>query len=254
MISGKKRGPRKEQRILKDHKKIGKKFVPPLAQLGLTDVYWVNDILPELFWMALLNERHGLAHGAKLCVELAKAAMATKRGRRKPWFGTMSSYVKLTDNQKRRIVVAVEDLGLLQDLRAGLKPLVQCYPECPLSFLFGNSLPKGPRTVADLEFIKGTLESLFDRRGEAATWCQANAIYIAFVTDKLKVAKGLALADFPEIQDFPNTDKSRLIASAVRAMVTGFFGEGLRDEKAGWSKYFWNRGLELENCYFPRRE
>ena len=81
------------------------------------------------------------------------------------------------------------------------------------------------------------------------------------MTDKLKVAKGLALADFPEIQDFPNTDKSRLIASAVRAIITGFigeglgfFGEGLRDEKAGWSKYFWNRGLELENCYFPRRE
>ena len=32
--------PAKPKAVLGDHKRVGKKFIPPMAQLGLTDVRW----------------------------------------------------------------------------------------------------------------------------------------------------------------------------------------------------------------------
>lgn len=86
-----------------------------------------------------------------------------------------------------------------------------------------------------------------------ATLAQANAIYIAFVTDILKVVRGVsALEDFPDIADFPNTEKSKRVAASLYPMINGFMGNFLTENGyihyTPWSRYFWNRGLQLERC------
>ena len=61
--------------ILSDHKRIKKKLVPPILQIGkFHEVKWVDYILPELLWLGLLNEFHGLKLGAELGLSLANAA------------------------------------------------------------------------------------------------------------------------------------------------------------------------------------
>ena len=72
---------------------------------------------------------------------------------------------------------------------------------------------------------------------------QANAIYVAFVTDKLKVQRGTALANFPAVEKYPETDESRLVASSIRATINGFFGEMFLGKSTPWARYFWNRGI-----------
>jgi len=46
--------------VLADHKKVGKKFIPPfIATLGpIQEVLWVNDLVPDLIWLELLNSEH----------------------------------------------------------------------------------------------------------------------------------------------------------------------------------------------------
>jgi hypothetical protein len=73
---------------------------------------------------------------------------------------------------------------------------------------------------------------------------QANGVYIAFVTGKLQVARGLSLANFPAIEKYPETEESRRVASGVRMVVNMFIGMA-RQSPNDWQKYFWNRGLEL---------
>jgi hypothetical protein len=90
---------------------------------------------------------------------------------------------------------------------------------------------------------------LFDRKGEEATFTQANALYIAFVTEKLKVTENVILAGFPKIQDYPNTEISKQIASSVRATTNVIFGGDILTA-TDWPKYFWNQGLHLEPCNF----
>jgi hypothetical protein len=60
------------RRILANHKQVGKRFIPPfVATLGpLSEVRWVDDVLPELLWLALLNHQHGWKDGADLCLVL----------------------------------------------------------------------------------------------------------------------------------------------------------------------------------------
>ena len=62
--------------VLSDHKKVGKKFIPPIIdKLGSTfqETSWVKFSIPELVWIALLNYRCGYKDGADLSLSLAKA-------------------------------------------------------------------------------------------------------------------------------------------------------------------------------------
>ena len=78
---------------------------------------------------------------------------------------------------------------------------------------------------------------------------QATATWLAFDAERLKVSAGLALADFPRIEDYPKTDQSQRIAASIRATLNQMFGElDLMASGTNWPIAFWNRGLELEPC------
>jgi len=238
--------------VLSDHRRVGKRFIPPFFQTsgGLVEVRWIDTILPELLWLGLLNDRCGLEKGAALSVSMTRAALRSKGQENRILWAATSAFTSLTDDQKTSIVQALKASGDLEALRYALMPLCQFYPECPFIFIFGSSPhphPDPPR--AGLAWLKAVLKTLFDRWDKPGTLVQANAIYIAFVSDILKVVKGLSLANFPAVADFPDTEESKKIASGCRAIVTSFFGGGpLYDMSASWPRYFWNRGLELDPC------
>ena len=77
---------------------------------------------------------------------------------------------------------------------------------------------------------------------------QATAVYLAHTGGWLKLRGDSALADFPEVERYPNTEKSRLVASSVRAALNGLM---VTMPSSDWPRYFWNRGLELEPCTLP---
>ena len=70
----------------------------------------------------------------------------------------------------------------------------------------------------------------------------------------LLVNKGLSLANFPEVANFPRTEESKKVAGAVRGTCSFLFNDTFYDKKSFWPSYFWNRGLEIEKCDFPFME
>ena len=70
--------PVRKREVLGDHKRIGKRFIPPfLYQLGsLSEISWVNEIMPEILWIGLLIEHFGYQRGVELGLHLSKAAVA----------------------------------------------------------------------------------------------------------------------------------------------------------------------------------
>ena len=245
MVAAKKNAPR----VLADHKKVGKKFIPPfIAELGpLSEVRWANDLVPELIWLALLNEGHGLKTGVDLARRLALAAVDARGEKRASWFALASAFAKLEASERKAVVAKLEEDGAAEQIREALSPLLTFYPECPLNFLFAD-VPKSADT--SLEKFKDVLMVFFDRQDTLATFGQATAVYIAFVSNMLKVFKGLALANFPAIEEFPNTEESQRVASAVRSTVMMFYGNFKTEHSAAWISYFWKRGLDLDDCKF----
>jgi hypothetical protein len=243
---------KKKAGVLADHRRAGKRFIPPFFQIPgtLFEVRWVDTILPELLWLGLLNDRYGLAQGAALAVSIARAALNSMGQERRIFFAATSAFTRLSDEQKARVVRSLELSGDLQSLKDGLTALSEFYPKCPLNFIFGSSPSTRPDgSKGNLSWLKDVLKTLFDRWDKPGTLVQANAVYMAFVSDMLKVAEGLSLANFPAVAEFPDTEESQRVASGCRAMVTTVFGDGpWYDKSASWPRYFWNRGLELDPC------
>jgi hypothetical protein len=52
----------KDRKILPGHKQIGKRFIPPMKQIpNMRQMSYVNDMLPELIWLGLINDRWAAA-------------------------------------------------------------------------------------------------------------------------------------------------------------------------------------------------
>jgi hypothetical protein len=236
-------------RVLSDHRKVGSRFIPPfvdkLGQIG--EVRWLDGPLPELLWLALLNHRYGLRKGADLGLRVAKEASLIAASEKKVWFAPASAFGTLTSDQWSRVIAGLGSSGDLAAVQDALLPLVGLYPACPLSPLCGDRISPDANYQAYLDDFKRILAGLFDKTTKEATLMQANAIYIAFVTDKLKVARHLSLANFPAVAEYPDTEEAQRIGSSIRASIGAFFGHGELQSSA-WARYFWNRGLELDGC------
>lgn len=252
-----KKANRTEQKtaVLSDHKKVGKRFVPPFMQLGnFHEIEWVRNTLPEVLWLGLLNYNCGLKDGSDLAVSLAKAAVRASAAHPQKWHAPMSSYSLLTGSHKTEIIKILGAEGSLPSLKEALIPLVAFYPECPVTFLFGDNPPCIEDSPMKLEDFKSFLAQMYNKYEKPATLAQANAIYVAFATDMLKVVRGSSLAEFPAIANFPNTEKSKRVAASVYASIPAFIGKFLDQNFDGkqseWSAYFWNHGLDIEPCSF----
>jgi hypothetical protein len=239
----------KSKKVLSDHKRIGKRFIPPMGQIpNLTEISWRKEIIPNYLWIALLNQLYGHTKAAELCVDFANIAIqVADKAKYEGWFSAISSYCIFSDDQWEQIISLLEGKELIEYFRHAFRELVNYYPECPLKFLFNEDLDH-QEDSAWLKDFKKLIEKLIDRTSEEATFVQADAIYIGFLTDKFKVPKDSPLADFPKIQEYPFTEKSKMIASGIRATINSIGGLEIKAAKFDWAGYFWNRGLEIEGC------
>ena len=181
---------------------------------------WANDLLPDLLWIGLLNAEHGLQRGADLARQLALAAVGASGEKPRKWFALAGAYDALDPMEQTAVIAALQASGVLEDIRRALRPFPHFYPSCPLNFLYD-----APVSAEDglLQKFKGVVESMFDRWASTGTFVQANAVYIAFTSDMLKVFKGLALANFPAIEEFPNTEESKRVAASVSEICSEDF-------------------------------
>jgi hypothetical protein len=238
---------RNQSKVLSDHRRIGSRFIPPLIhKLGQPqEMSWVDTRLPELIWLALLNQRYGVMRGAELALEIARAAIDSLGPAKKIWFAPMSAYANLTEEQQLAVVTNLKKYDL-SDLRAGLAIFADFYPYFPMGFLIrGGTRNECP--VAGLSDLKTLLRDSFDKTSKVATLMQANAMYIALVTDMLTASPGIAFANLPAVADYPETEESERVGASVRAGIMGLFGMSY-ENSSPWPGYFWNRGLEIDDC------
>lgn len=241
-----------KKKVLQDHKRQGKKFIPPFTHMlgPMREVSWVKTVLPELLWISLVQDHYGLSEGVKLITELARAARKCSESKTSRIFGTISSFNELNDDEKASLRNALATSGALISVQKGFLPLVAFYPECPLKFLFliVPSIPDQSRE--NLEKLKSLIENLYSKTSNNSTMTQATMVWLAFDSGSFKVFEGSILANFPEIEKYPHSELSRTLAASIRSAINIFFSDKLYSENSGWPDYFWNRGFEIDRCYF----
>lgn len=195
---------------------------------------------------------YGVQAGAEMSLAMAKTACEIVGPEKRIWFGSASAFSQLSRSEQQLFILKSKEQGYLEHILHALYPLLRFYPDCPLNFLYEGVYAVFNNADEILPGFKNFLRKVGDRHGTPGTLMQANAVYIAFVTEFLFVKEGLALANFREMENFPKTEASQRVASSVRSAVSSFFNSVNYDKASPWPKYFWHRGLELEKCEVMR--
>lgn len=240
------------EKVLQDHKRQGKTFIPPFQHIlgPLKEISWVKTMLPELLWIALIQEYHGHHEGVALITRFTRIAQKCSPLEKKRIFATISSLGKLTKGEQACLQSELAASGDLFEIQKAILPLIAFYPECPLGFLYTNKPTLTREEKRNLERLKTLVEGLYDKTSRDTMMVQATAIWLAFDSGALKVFEGLALANFTEIEKYPHTELSEKVAASIRSSIYIFFTEPHYPASSDWPRYFWSRGLEIDGCYF----
>ena len=113
-----------KRRVLQGYRQEGKRFIPPFLQHMpiMAESRWMDDRVPELIWIALLNHVFGPKVGTAIALSVAKAA-AKCDGTAKRAFASISDYVELSDEQRHCIRSEVSEEEMLDKAGQGLGSL-----------------------------------------------------------------------------------------------------------------------------------
>lgn len=239
------RQPQAKPAILSDYKKVGSKFIPPFGhKLGpIQGFSYARQTLPELIWWDVIIDK--TSH--KFAADLA-AAIAThfkNRNQTCTWWGFTSDYSQLSHAQWDDLKKTLSEQRMLPPLQGALKDFLELYPACPLIKFLDYRLA-GSIDIAYLSRFEKRLAEAEDKRSRPAVLIQSQVVYMGFVIGKLDVKEGLSLAEFPEIEKYPDTELSLQVGASVCAAVNVFAGQMLADySQDEWAQYFWNRSYEF---------
>lgn len=234
--------------VLSDHRRQGKKLVPPFVHYfgEISEVSWIKKGLPEYIWLALLHENLGDRMAVETVTTLTRTCRRSQEDLEHHVFAAASSYLRLSESLAVGIREELASNGSLFDLQGSLSPLVTVYPKCPFACLFTRLIDGD--TTASLRHIRRIATELYDRTSSICTKTQASAVWLAFDAGVLKVKEGLSLARFPEIEDYPATAISRQVASAVRSTINMFLGNTDLVPHSDWPGHFWNTSYKISPC------
>lgn len=130
------KGKRKKRNLLAGHQQVGKRFIPPLKQLPIaSSISYVDDMLPELVWLGLINERHGYIPSARIMEQCFLSADSIVTKETSGNLALLSTYTKFNEEQKDALRDRLSQAGILKLLQDTIAPLTILYENCPISFL-----------------------------------------------------------------------------------------------------------------------
>jgi hypothetical protein len=243
---------KKSGKVLGSYQKVGTKFVPPLLQkLKFDYTSWTSLTMPELVWWDVLVDKGSHRFAASAAEEIAK--YFRDKGAQDHWWAFVSDYSHLFDEDASALTAHLSEINILPRMIGSLSDFLYLYPDCPISKLFGPP----PTSLIDPNYLlrfEARLEELEDKRSRIGVLVQAQAIYMAFISDRLHVRADLALADFPEVENYPSTEKSIEVGASVCAAVNMLASELPKYPDDSWVQYFWKRSLELRPLDFLHLE
>lgn len=241
---------KKSSKVLQDHQRKGKLFIPPLLY-KLGDIHtssYLKQILPQLVWWDIISWKTSLKTTALIAKYFCDFFRALQEFSH--WWAFASNYYDLNDEKVDELKAHLHHNEVFEILKNSLHDFLLLYPACPLNKIF---CVKGTEFHDPnfLENFKIRISDLFDRRSINAIQMQAQAVYMGFLSGHLKVNSSTSLAEFPEISKYPTTPNSIKIASSICALLNGITGIQLSPyQQDQWATYFWNRGSEIDPIDF----
>lgn len=232
-------------RPLDGYARIGKRFIPPMKQLpGLQEYSYVKDMLPELIWLGLINDRKGYKFGAVVLETVVELTKGWSKRDSRVNYAMQSAYKGLTTAQSTEIVEAFKKRGMLEDIQYALAPLVLLYDGFSMAF-FGP-----PPTVISEEALvfrmKESVKKHLDRHQTPGIVLCGSLLLTRLAAGTIHFAQHINIPDLNAVIEAPDSEEAKRAAAFIRASAMAEVG--MLDFPYTWNRYFWNRGAELAPC------
>ncbi len=239
------------KKILSDHKKIGKKFIPPfLYKLGnIKLMHWKDIFLPELIWIALMHEKLGLRRAIEVTGKICEASITLwgEETQDRPLLILISNFYALSESDTQKLILAFDKFNILIDINYSIEDLIYLYPKCPLkNILISKEVNINHKEKVD--YFKKILNKYFIRGNKESNLLEATTLSMLWNSGKFKYTNGVKPPNLNILIEKQSKDEEyEKVASSVRASIQSL-GLMLWDKDSEWPSYFWNRGLELDEC------
>ena len=237
--------------ILRDHKRKGKKFIPPLMQFP-TNIRtgYINNMLPELVWLGLLNEQYGYVSAARIMEKIFVNAKSVTDSTQHGNFALISTYKTLKENQKRLLAQKLQEDKVSVSLRNSIGSLTLLFDNCPLSFI-GPPVHHYSETnlISNLSNCIGRVINKYETPGIVLN---GSILLFRMATRTLRISSEVKAHNLNAVIDAPKSDEGKRAAAFIRAYTLGEFG--MLNVDSSWARHFWNRCAILSPCEFDTEE
>ncbi|WP_088437325.1 hypothetical protein [Sulfurospirillum diekertiae] len=243
----------KNKKILEDHKKVGKKLIPPMMySVPLQETNYIEELLPEIIWMGLIHDELGYHKGIDIIRAFIKSASDSYTSENYINFSLASNLRKLADHEKEKFVQKLIKNELYLDVSELLAPLVYFYDDSPFSFLNKKVDLSISEEKELLEKLKTSIDRLFDRYDTPSVVAQLNVFYTRVLDGKISFPMGMDIPDFNALIDDPHSDEANKAAGFVRNSVKSEYMFEFTKHDSSWATSFWNQSYKLDKCEFER--
>ena len=236
--------------VLDSYVKKGNIFVNPLdAIIGnkLNKTDYLDDVLPNITWIAILFKKEGLEKTRKILDNLFK--VIDEINNHSNINGFLCNFRLLSSENWNKIKENL-DSDVLDTLRSDLAIIVYLYPRCPLIHLYEQEwLDSHP---IDKEPTLKEIIKIFDELNYKLSFLSTISIGL-LITSQIKRGRlvirkeHLANFDLDYLINNWDSEEAKKIRPSFRATIQMLI-DNTEKVRSYWANYFWKRGFEISDC------
>lgn len=229
------RGSAPNHPILDGHVRNKKKLIPPMLGFSQTTfISTIDTIFPEIVWIGLLLDWHGLRDGTELVSRILRQLWTAQKDTN--WY-RLSEIAAHGDDLTR--ILDEEEIAEAELAFATIR-LVYDWPGLD----WARSHEDRPEAERRTET---TIRKYADRFDQPYLLMAATIIYSMAISDKMKFAPG-TVPNIEAIASNWGSDEAEMAACSVRACSMAFFPHDSSELSEEWCKHFWRRNYQMSSC------
>jgi len=209
-------------------------------------VSYIDEVLPEIILLGLLNDAHGYKRGADLSFKLREASSQSCEHSAP----IVSDLARFSRDEIQQTIEALATAGALEPVREALTPFILLCPAHPLA---GLGPAEMGRDVA-MGHLKGCVGRLYDRYSTPACAAMANLYYVQACAGRLHIAQGMRVPDLDAIITRPDSDDALHASASVRMYAQSLVGRMREEQATDWPDTFWNNCYQFSECDLTAEE
>jgi len=235
---------------LEKHKRHRKTLLPPLAQLPVSPVSWVKDLLPEVLWLDSVIASYDLRTSANILhatLDIVDTTVSADPSH--VVTGLVSSFGLVpaearSDLKKMLVTAGYFDYAFSREFLS----MISNYPSCPMHWLVEDVEISSHESNQGIEYAKEAVLRLFPSRATHASRCRMIPLARLAKHGKLVVTEQASeivelLADYSEEMD---EERQKQAESVARAMFLSV--QGMVSSQSTWPADFWRRNYSISPC------